>query len=284
MTPAAPPIGPGKLLAAWHLTPKHQFGQNFLCNPEIPERIADRVVRGQAGTVIEIGAGLGALTQALLRRAQRVIAIERDRDLIPLLNEVFAGDIAAARLVVLEQDAKTTPYAEVFARESGPSLLTGNLPYQLTGPLLRRAVELAPVIERAVFMVQREVASRLCAAPNTADYGALSVFCQACFAIQKLWTIKPGCFYPQPKVDSAVVELVPLRPPIAVETPLFRRLVQAAFTQRRKKLRNSWAGIPGVTPSTLEAAAARSGIDLNARGETLGVQTFARMARELGDS
>jgi 16S rRNA (adenine1518-N6/adenine1519-N6)-dimethyltransferase len=277
------PIAPGKVLAAWNLSPKHHFGQNFLCNPEITERIAERVVQGQVGTVIEIGAGLGALTQPLLQRAGRVLAIERDRDLIPILHDVFSDAVSASRLVILEQDAKTAAYAELFASEAPPYFMAGNLPYQLTGPLLRRTVELAPLIERAVFMVQLEVAARLCALPNTADYGALSIFCQACFAIQKLWTIRPGSFFPQPRVDSAVVELVPLRPPIAFETPLFRSVVQAAFRQRRKKLRNSWGDLPGIAPGALEAAAARSGIDLNARGETLDVRAFARMAQELGE-
>src|SRR5512142_1552952 len=100
------PIAPGKVLSAWNLTPKYHFGQNFLCNPEITERIAERVVQGKGGTVIEIGAGLGALTQPLLQRASRVIAIERDRDLIPILRENFHEAVEASRLVILEQDAK----------------------------------------------------------------------------------------------------------------------------------------------------------------------------------
>lgn len=277
------PISPGKVLSAWKLSPKHHFGQNFLCNPELTERIAERVVQGQAGTVIEIGAGLGALTQPLLARAGRVLAIERDRDLIPILHELFSESVQASKLIILEQDAKSTAYAELFSQQAPPYLLAGNLPYQLTGPLLKRSVELAPLIERAVFMVQLEVAARLCAAPSTPEYGALSIFCQACFSIQKLWTIKPGSFHPQPNVDSAVIELTPLRPPLAVETPLFRNLVQGAFRQRRKQLRNSWRGLPGISSGELDAAATRCGIDLNARGETLDVQTFARMARELGD-
>lgn len=274
-------IAPGRQLAAWNLSPKYHFGQNFLCNPEVTERIAERVVQGEAGTVIEIGAGLGALTEPLLKRAERVIAIERDRDLIPVLHDVFGDAVQESRLIILEQDAKTTDYAALFSQYPGPHFIAGNLPYQLTGPLLKRTVELAPIVKRAVFMVQAEVASRLCAAPSTAEYGALTIFCQACFTIQKLWTLKPGSFYPQPKVDSAVIELVPRRPPIAEETPMFRHLVQGAFRQRRKKLRNSWSSLPGVSATVLEAAATRCGIDLNARGETLDVTAYAQLAQEL---
>jgi 16S rRNA (adenine1518-N6/adenine1519-N6)-dimethyltransferase len=275
------PLAPGKVLAAWHLSPKRHFGQNFLCNPDITDRIAEQLVKSEGGTVVEIGAGLGALTASLLSRAKRVIAIERDRDLIPILQDVFRDAVNSNQLTILEQDAKTTDYAALFSREASPYLLTGNLPYQLTGPLLRRAVELAPIIKRAVFMVQLEVAARLNAAPGTADYGALTVFCQACFAVQKLWTVKPGSFHPQPRVESAVIELVPLRPPIANETVLFRELVQAAFRQRRKKLRNAWGALSAIAAPVLEQAASRAGIDLNARGETLDVAAFAKMAQEL---
>jgi 16S rRNA (adenine1518-N6/adenine1519-N6)-dimethyltransferase len=275
------PLAPGKVLAAWHLSPKRHFGQNFLCNSEITDRIAEQLVQAEGGTVVEIGAGLGALTASLLLRAKRVLAIERDRDLIPILQDVFKDAVNSSQLAILEQDAKSTDYVDLFSREASPYLLTGNLPYQLTGPLLRRAVELAPVIQRAVFMVQLEVAARLSAAPGTPDYGALTVFCQACFAVQKLWTVKPGSFHPQPKVESAVIELVPLKPPVANETPLFRELVQGAFGQRRKKLRNAWGNVHGFAAPAIEKAASRAGIDLNARGETLDVSAFARMAQEL---
>ncbi len=275
------PLSPGKLLSAWNLTPKHQFGQNFLCNPEITERIAERVFQGQQGTVIEIGAGLGALTAALLKRATRVIAIERDRDLVPVLNDLFADPVREARLTILEEDAKTTNYVAAFATQASPYFLAGNLPYQLTGPLLRRTVELANIVQRAIFMVQLEVAARLCAIPGSRTYGALSVFSQASFSIEKLWVLKPGSFFPQPKVDSAVVELIPRHPAIAEETPLFRHVVQFAFQQRRKKLRNAWSQLPNISAGQLQAAAARCNIDLNDRGEMLDVAAFARMTQEL---
>ena len=274
-------LAPGKILSAWNLTPKHHFGQNFLCNPETTEKIAERVIQGQSGTAIEIGAGLGALTAPLLKRAARVIAIERDRDLIPILRSLFADTIEDGRLTILEQDAKTADYAALFSTQPAPYFLAGNLPYQLTGPLLRRTVELAKIVERTVLMVQLEVAARLCAAPGTRAYGALSVFSQACFSLEKLWVIKPGAFFPQPRVDSAVIELVPRRPAAAEETPLFRNVVQTAFSQRRKKLRNAWSQLPNISATQLQAAALRCNIDLNDRGEMLDVAAFARMTQEL---
>lgn len=272
---------PKKILTEWNLRPKHNFGQNFLHNPELVERIAKRVVPANEGTVIEIGAGLGALTSALLERAGHVIAIERDRDLIPILHEQFSIEIEAGKFVLLEEDAKSTDYEALFGNAPKPAVLAGNLPYQLTGPLLRRVVELSKVIERAVFMVQLEVADRLCATPASPNYGALSVFVQACFSVERVMTVGCGAFYPQPRVDSAVVELTPLKPAVAEETQVFRELVQRAFQQRRKMLRNAWHGMSSVEDDDVQRAASRAGVDLDARGETLSVHDFARVAVEL---
>jgi 16S rRNA (adenine1518-N6/adenine1519-N6)-dimethyltransferase len=272
---------PKQLLLQWNLRPKHHFGQNFLSNPELIDKIARQVVQGQAGTVIEIGAGLGALTASLLTQPSRVIAIERDRELIPVLRQLFSEPIEQGKLTLLEEDAKTAQYSQLFEGTPKPHVLTGNLPYQLTGPLLRRAVELSDVIERAVFMVQLEVADRLCSQPSQPEYGALTVFVQACYSVRRVFTVGKGAFYPQPRVDSAIVELVPLCPRVSDETPLFRELVQRAFQQRRKMLRNAWSGLPAVSATELQDAATQAGIDLNARGETLSVSDFARMASGL---
>ena len=272
---------PKQMLRDLSLKPKHHFGQNFLCHPDLSEKIAERIVQGQRGTVIEIGAGLGALTASLLRRADHVVAIERDRDLVPVLRETFEPSIADKSLIILEQDAKTTDYVSLFYDKPRPHLIAGNLPYQLTGPLLRRLVDLASNIERAVFMVQLEVSNRLCAAPGERCYGALTVFLRACYAVKRLLVVGRSAFYPQPKVDSAVVEMTPLSQFVAVETPLFRELVQLAFQHRRKKLSNAWGGLTLVQGSSLAAAATRCSIDLNLRGEMLSVVDFARMAKEL---
>lgn len=261
------------------LRPKRSFGQNFLADPRIAERIAELATTPPGGTVIELGAGLGALTAPLLQRAARVFAVERDRDLVPLLQEDLHDHVASGRLIIAEADAKTWDVTQALDGPV-PRVLAGNLPYQLTGPLLERSVELAAHLDRAVFMVQLEVADRLAAAPGGADYGMLTVFVAAAYSVTRAFVVRAGSFYPRPGVDSAVVLLERRAEPLARETPVFRQLVKAGFAQRRKQLRNAWASIAPV--EALNAAAARAGIALDARAETLDVRAFARMERELG--
>ncbi len=272
---------PKALLHEYQLSPKHSFGQNFLSDPRLTERIAETAVPVPGGTVVEIGAGMGALTGPLLARAERVIAIERDRDLLPVLSGEFAPELAANKLRLVEGDAKTVDYRELLADGPAPAVLAGNLPYQITGPLLRRATELASHLTRAVFLVQLEVADRLAALPGSDAYGGLSVFAQARFVVERSFVIRRGAFYPQPNVDSAVVLLKPLETAVSLETPTFVALVHEAFQQRRKKLRNAWSQRTEGDMPRLAAAAERAGIDLDLRGETLDVTQFAAMARAL---
>jgi 16S rRNA (adenine1518-N6/adenine1519-N6)-dimethyltransferase len=267
-------------LRKYGLQPKHSFGQNFLQDDYALQQLARLIADGMQGA-IEIGAGLGALTDRLLSQNLQVCAIERDRELIPVLQQEFQQALSAGRLRLLEEDAKTVDYDELIDGLPHPITLAGNLPYQLTGPLLRETCKLAPRIQRAVFLVQLEVAQRLAAPPGSADYGALSVFVQAAFAVHRALVVKRGCFVPEPKVDSAVVVLTPHAKPIAEETTAFVELVRRAFQQRRKTLRNAWAGVLGASGAQVQERATRAGIDLNLRGETLSVLDFARMAREM---
>jgi 16S rRNA (adenine1518-N6/adenine1519-N6)-dimethyltransferase len=261
------------------LVPKKSFGQNFLTDSNLARRIAD-FAAPEGGTVVEFGAGLGALTEPLLARAARVVAIERDRDLCPILREVFAEPIASGKLDIVEADAKKVDIGGLLAHGPPPGVLAGNLPYQLTGPLLEKTTALATLIERAVFMVQAEVAERLVAAPGSEAYGALTVFVSAAFDVARAMQVGRGAFHPRPGVDSAVIVLTPLRPPRAVETERFRNAVRAAFAQRRKTLRNAWRKLG---PSAeIEARARSAGIDLGRRGETLSVEEFARFAETSG--
>jgi len=266
---------PKALLEQYGLRPKHSFGQNFLCEIRHAERIAELAAPSGQERVLEIGAGLGALTAQLLARARLVVAIERDRDLLPILEEVFLPERQSGQLAIVEADAKAADWEGLLGSEPH-RVLAGNLPYQITGPLLRRTVALAPRIDRAVYLVQKEVADRLAAAPGSGDYGALSVFVQAAFAVERAFVIRPGSFYPVPRVDSAVVVLSPRSTPLTDETPLFRAVVKLAFAARRKTLRNAWRGL-GAGPE-LERIAAEAGVRLDARGETLGVEQFARVA------
>jgi 16S rRNA (adenine1518-N6/adenine1519-N6)-dimethyltransferase len=266
------------------LRPKRSFGQSFLVAEPIARAIAGACVRddelGRA-RVVEIGAGTGALTRFLAERARSVAAIERDRDLVPLLERDFAEAPVPVRVV--EADAQTVDLASLLGEQEAdsPRVLCGNLPYVITGQLMRRAVEEAPHLERAVFMVQDEVAARLVAKPGTKAYGALTVFVRAAFDVRRALRAPPGAFHPPPEVTSAVVELTPLRPPRARETETFRSLVRGAFEARRKTLRNAWSR---VAPSDrLRAAAAKAEVALDARGETLDVEAFARMAAALDE-
>lgn len=271
-------LPPGRALAKAELRPKKSFGQNFLIAEDVLSDIARAATDGLEGVnVVELGAGTGALTRALLARGASVAAVERDRDLIPVLQTQFQAELADGRLRLIEGDAQ---HVDTVALGGGSAILTGNLPYQITGTLVEKAVHEAKHWKRIVFMVQAEVADRMAALPDTEDYGALSIFVQAAFQARRLRTVPPQCFLPPPNVTSAVVVLRPHDVPRAEETPLFRQLVKLAFGQRRKTLRNAWKTI--AEGSIVTDAASRAGISLDARGETLAVEDYARMASELG--
>jgi 16S rRNA (adenine1518-N6/adenine1519-N6)-dimethyltransferase len=274
------PRYPKEQLAALGLRPKHHFGQNFLADEGLAKKIAALCTPHDHVTVVEIGAGLGALTGPLLERARRVVAVERDRDLVPALTRRFASEMGDGRLVVLEADAKTVDlFADIESDDD--VVVAGNLPYQITGPLLERLCTAAARVLKAVVLVQLEVAARLAANPGTGDYGALSVFVQAHYEPVRRFLVRRGAFYPQPNVDSAVVELVPRRPPLAQETPLFKELVHRAFQQRRKQLRNAWRSLEGASPAEIERASRMIGIDLEQRGESLSVSQFWQLTQAL---
>ncbi len=272
---------PKAILSAHGLTAKRAFGQNFLADPGIARRIAEAAVPEGTALALEIGAGVGALTTPLLQRARRVVAIERDRDLVPILRTLHATAIEEGRLEILQADAKTLDYAAWLLPQAASNVLLGNLPYHLTGPLLRRAVELAELVGQAVFLVQLEVGARLLAEPGSSEYGALTVFVQARYEVDRLLVVRSGAFYPSPKVDSALIRLRPHPEPRAKESELFRELVHRAFQQRRKTLRNAWADLSPGAPQALQQAAQRAGIALDLRGESLSPEQFARMAKEL---
>lgn len=282
---------PAQLLSTYGLSPKHSFGQNFLCERHFTEKIAELAAFEPGLSVLELGAGLGALTDALLARECQLTVVERDRDLVPVLGEIFAQATASGQLEILEADAKALDFAEVLAARASsqlasgegsevpPWVITGNLPYQITGPLLEKTVHLGRRIRRAVYLVQKEVADRLAAGPGTKEYGALSVFVQAQFVVERAFVIKPGAFIPRPRVDSAVVVLRPHKVAVSEETPAFKKAVKSAFGARRKTLRNAWRSL--LPSAELEQLAARCGISLDQRGETLSVAQFAQFASGL---
>lgn len=256
------------------LSPKKSFGQNFLIDQNISRAIASACVRDNEknATVVELGAGLGALTTLLAERAGHLVAVERDRDLVPVLRQTMLEN---KNVEVVEADAQSIDIDALFSGKSSPRVLCGNLPYQITGRLIGLAIVHALSFDRAVFMVQREVADRLRAEPSTKDFGALSVFAQAAFDVSLVRTVPPGAFFPPPEVTSAVVCMTSLNPPRAKETETFRAIVKGAFMQRRKTLRNAWRSL-GLEKIVIAAEVAE--ISLDARGETLSVDQFAKMA------
>lgn len=248
---------------------RRRFGQNFLADPRYVQRIVDAVAPAPGDRIVEIGPGLAALTAALVERAGHVTAIEIDRDLAARLRERFAPEA----LTLHEADALAFDYTTL-----GNELrVVGNLPYNISSPLLFRLAAHAAQLRDVHVMLQREVVARMVAPAGSADYGRLSVTLQVVFRIERLLLVPPGAFRPVPKVDSAVARLVPLGidAPAIADRALFDRVVQAAFAQRRKTLRNALFTL--CAPETMASA----GIDPGARGETLTVADYVRLANTI---
>jgi 16S rRNA (adenine1518-N6/adenine1519-N6)-dimethyltransferase len=270
------------LLARYGLRPKKSWGQNFLEDRAICARIAAAADLGKEDVVVEIGAGLGALTRALTKVAGRVIAIERDPDLLRVLHIEFS---AAPGVEIVALDAMDFDLRAAAAAAGRPLVAVGNLPYQITSPLLFKIVDAAnggAVIRRAVLMVQREVAERVVARPGRREYGRLSVMVQQAADVEILFHVGAGAFFPRPAVTSTVFSLVPRpRPRAAVRAPaLFAEVVRVAFGGRRKMLRRSLAdafGEKAVTRALDDAAIAGT-----RRPEELSVEELGRLADALG--
>jgi len=256
--------------------PKKRLGQHFLSDKGLLARIADTLGATPADTVIEIGPGRGSLTEQLLERAGRVIAIELDRELAPMLAERWKDE---PRFTLIEGDVLEQDLARLAG---GPYLLVGNVPYNITTPILFHAMR-RPRPERAVYLVQREVAERIAAPPGSEAYGALSVNVQALARAELLFGVSAKAFKPPPKVESAVIRILPRETALlepSEEEP-FRVLVQAAFGLRRKQLRRVVRTVQGWEAPRADEALARAGLDPEARPETLSPEQFARLLRAL---
>lgn len=257
--------------------PKRRFGQHFLSDPSILRRIAEAVQAEAGDTVLEIGPGPGGLTEHLLESAGRVIAIEKDRDLIPGLRSRFP------RLELIEADALEVDWHEIVG--PGPFRVVGNIPYNITSPLLDRALT-PPRPVCVVFLVQQEVADRVAARHGTAEYGALSVGVQAAAKVERLFKVPAGAFRPRPKVDSAVLRLTPRPDPLVSEqeAAAFRRFVVGAFGFRRKQLLRGMRELLGCNPAEAAALLARAGIAPQARPADLSPAEFATLFLAAQDS
>lgn len=249
--------------------PRKRFGQHFLHDRGVVARIVSALAPQPGDHMVEIGPGTGALTRDLLARVTRLDAVELDRDLLARLEAEFPGD----RLTLHNADALKFDFCKI-APGSGKLRLIGNLPYNISTPLLFHLLDQAGCIKDMLFMLQKEVVERLRAVPGGKDYGRLSVMIQYRCAVEKLFDVAPGAFTPPPKVDSAVVRLVPhATPPVAVDDPArFALLVRAAFASRRKTLRNNMRGL--LSAEDMLAL----GIDPGRRAETLSLAEFAALS------
>ncbi|GIX36982.1 MAG: ribosomal RNA small subunit methyltransferase A [Silanimonas sp.] len=258
---------------------KKQLGQHFLSSPGVVEKIVRAIDPRPGEFLVEIGPGAGALTFPLLRAHGELTVIEFDRDLIePLAIE----GAKHGRLTIVHRDVLQVDFAKLGQGHEveGPLRLVGNLPYNISTPILFHVMEHAEAVQDMHFMLQKEVVDRMAAAPGSKTYGRLSVMLQAVCRVTPLFDVPPGAFTPPPKVDSAVVRLVP-RPSaeVGVKDPRhFARTVAAAFAQRRKTLRNALAPVCG--PEALRAA----GIDPGARAEQVPVQAFITLSNQLSEA
>ena len=254
---------------------RKRFGQHFLHDPAVVRRIVAAVDPRPGEALVEIGPGGGALTGPILERCGRLDVVEIDRDLAAaLLASPWARD---GRLVVHTADALAYDFAALARDRGGRLRVVGNLPYNISTPLLFHLLDATSVIQDLHVMLQREVVDRLAAAPGDPAYGRLAVMVQFRCAVERLFSVGSGAFSPPPRVDSAVVRLVPLATPRAPvrEAARFAEVVRRAFSARRKTLRNALAALCDATVLTA------TGIDPAARGETLAVGDFVRLANAL---
>lgn len=259
------------------------MGQNFLIESWVPRNIAEASGADETCGVIEVGPGIGPLTVQLAGRAKKVVAVELDRTLLPVLAETLAEH---PNVEVVPGDVMKLDLA-ALAAEKLPGLtpmVCANLPYNITTPVITAFLE-AHVFSAITVMIQREVARRICAAPGSPDYGAFSVFCQYYAEPELLFDVPPECFLPAPKVTSSVIRLIPRSSPpqTLVDDQTFFRVVRAAFAQRRKTLINSLSS-SGYDKNMVRSALAVCGLPETVRGERLGIPEFAALAAYLYSS
>ena len=274
---------PKILLQQLGLKPNRSLGQHFLLHAHQARRIVAALDLTGEETVVEIGAGLGALTGFLAPAARRVIALERDPNLARFLAEELFSDTPGVEVVcgdVLEFDFRRA------ADEAGrPLTLVGNLPYQITSPLLFLLIRDLPAFERAVLMMQQEVGTRLLAPQGIKDYGILSVLVQYHFRVTRLFSLSPGNFYPPPQVESVVLRLQPEAPdPAALDEAVLHQVVKLAFGHRRKTMNNTLvagAEAVGLAPEQMRLVLAALGLDPQRRGETLSLAEFVALSNRV---
>lgn len=279
------PVQLKELLRRHNFYTKKRFGQNFLVDRNIVNKILDASDIHEGDPVLEIGPGVGTVTQALAERGAKVVAVEVDRDLIAILDEILAGYENAS---IVNADILSLDLPQFLSDHFGdvPVKVIGNLPYYITSPIVAEVLEAHQRVERLVMMVQREVADRMKASPGTKEFGSMTVFVQFHAQPEVIAHVSRNVFQPPPDVSSAILRLTPMpEPPVDVPSEaLFLDVVHCAFGQRRKTLLNSLSDCPalGLNKEQISQVLHTAGIDPTRRAETLSLEEFACIARSLG--
>ncbi len=272
------------LMAEAGITFRKEYGQNFLTNRIIPEDIAESCTDSPDSLIIEIGPGIGCLTAELASRYRKVVAIEIDKGLIPVLDKTLEE---FDNVTVINEDVMKIDLAELVSKysEGMPVSVCANLPYYITTPILMYLLESGVKFSSITVMVQNEVAARLAALPGSSDYGAITAVLGYYGTVKKLFRVSAGCFIPAPKVDSAVVRMdlysAPKYKP--KNEKLFKNLIKAAFEMRRKTLTNAVSAKLGYSKEVIGEALASLGYDVNIRGERLSTGDFVNLSDYLND-
>ncbi len=262
---------------------RKDYGQNFLTNRFIPEEIADRCTDDEHSLIIEIGPGIGCLTQELAMRYDRVVAVEIDKGLIPVLEKTLAE---YDNITVINEDIMKINMSELVEKYSDgrPISVCANLPYYITTPILMHLLESGVKFSTITVMVQNEVATRLVATPGNSEYGAITAVLNYYGRVSRLFKVSAGSFIPAPKVDSAVIRIdLYKEPPFEIkDEKLFRALIKAAFEMRRKTLTNAIsAKLPHIEKDAVAVALSKLGHPENVRGERLSTEDFANLSNML---
>jgi 16S rRNA (adenine1518-N6/adenine1519-N6)-dimethyltransferase len=247
---------------------RKRFGQNFLTDNNVLHNIIDAIAPRRGQAMVEIGPGLAAMTALLLKELEHMHVVELDRDLVARLEKSYPRE----RLTVHAGDALKFDFASIPVPAGQKLRVVGNLPYNISSPLLFHLAQYAPQVQDQHFMLQKEVVERMVAEPGSKTYGRLSVMLQWLYDMELMFVVPPTAFDPPPQVDSAIVRMVPRAQPLAVDRARLEAVVQKAFSQRRKVIRNCLAGM------FTEAQLVEAGIDPGARPETVSLEQYVALA------
>ena len=267
------------LLSEFGAAPEKRYGQNFLISERIVENIADGCGAARDDGILEIGPGIGVLTQKLCERYKKVVSVEIDGKMVSILGKTMAE---YGNFTVIPGDILKTDLNSLLSEHFSGMRVTvcANLPYYITSPIIMYLLESGAELDNITVMVQKEVADRLTAKPGTADYGAITLTTDYYAETKKLFTVPAGCFYPAPKVDSAVVRFRLRRLPEnePKDKELMFGMIKYAFLQRRKTLLNALSSDKRLSKPVIEAAINSCGLDPRVRGESLSVSDFRRLS------